>query len=813
MRRGQVGVLLAVTSGLFSVLLAVAVNVATGGELPGSLASVAWLAWPAVGVLGLVGIGLAIWQQHLANATPPFNATPPPPNATPPSLNATPPLNATPFNATPPPAGGTVPRTAGAEPPEGGTVPRRAGAEPPAGGTVPRRAGAEPPAGGTVPSEGRTAPPAVGMASPGDRTVSARAETVTAGAGALRPAELPAAPAVFGRDAVAGEIGAALRGAAVIVVAAAPGTGKTALALRVAHDVRERFPDGQLYATLLGGAGPPLAPEAVLTRFLKALGVPDVEGLGRVDELAARFRSAVADRAVLVVLDDARDAEQVAPLIPGGSRCATLVTSRAQLDGLPGARVVGLGTIADEAALALLHDLAGDRITRDPGGARELVAACGGLPLAVRVVGGRLRARSGWTPGQLAARLRDENKMLDGLRATFRGAYDGLGETEQVVFRRAGSHPGAAFGTRAAAARAGLDLNVTEQALERLADGFLVESPEPDRYKLHDLLRLFASETVDAAGERREVVGRLLQESSEAAVLREGLAAGLRDEVVRAAGAPPQHIDDGHEWLAVRQVVVEALREAGGARLAEALRALSGAYTFVGQVQAALPPIEEAAALAQEEPEIAKCARRLGEALRDLGRTDEAEAALLRALELCGEQGMVEEELEVSAALGVLYNNDRRFERSRPVLERALTLQPDVRDVRRGWVLLSLAVSVRFAGDARASAALVEEAAAVAREAGDRYQLSYCHQEAGWALFDLGDLDGARREFTTMLAICRDLRVGFGEASAVESLGVVADRRGDHAAGRAAALQAAELYERLGDERRAEMARGNAQPR
>ncbi|WP_433218707.1 ATP-binding protein [Dactylosporangium sp. CS-047395] len=711
MRRGQVGVLLAVTSGLFSVLLAVAVNVATGGELPGALASVAWLAWPAVGVLGLIGVGLAIWQQHLAGA----------------------------------------------------------------------------------------APPAV--------------ETAAPVAGVPRPAELPPAPVVFGREAIAGEIKDALRRAAVVVVAAAPGTGKTALALRVAHDVRERFPDGQLYATLLGGAGTPLAAEAVLTRFLKALGMPDVEGLGRVDELAARFRSAVADRAVLVVLDDARDAEQVAPLIPGGNRCATLVTSRAQLDGLPGARVVGLRAIDDDAALALLHELAGDRITADPDGARALVAACGGLPLAVRIVGGRLRARSEWTPGQLAARLRDETQLLDEVRATFRGAYDGLGETEQLVFRRAGSHPGPVFGTSAAAARAGLTVGATEQALERLVDGFLVESPEPDRYQLHDLLRLFAAEMVDAAGERRAVVGRLLRETAQAAVLREGLAAGLRDEVVRAARALPQRIDDGYEWLAVRQVVVEALRETGGVQLAEALRALSGAYTFVGQVQAALPPIEEALTLATEEQEIAKCARRLGEALRDLGRDDEAEAALLRALELCAAAHMVEEEIEVSAALGVLYNNDRRFERSRPVLERALALLPDVRDVRRGWVLLSLAVSVRFAGDARASAALVEEAAAVAREAGDRYQLSYCHQEAGWALFDLGDLDGAQREFTEMLAICRELRVGFGEASAVESLGVVADRRGDHAAARAAAGQAAELYQRLGDDRRAGIARGNAQPR
>ncbi|WP_426511602.1 tetratricopeptide repeat protein [Dactylosporangium sp. McL0621] len=815
MRRGQVGVLLAVTSGLFSVLLAVAVNVATGGSLPGGLASVSWLAWPAVGLLGLIGIGLAIWQQHLANA---------PAAAVETSVDALP-----------------------------------------------------------------------------------------------VPAELPAAPALFGRDHVAREVGQMLTGAAVVVIAAAPGTGKTALALRVAHDVRERFPDGQLYAALLGGAGAAVSPEAVLTRFLGALGHPvgdgrmeeaaafgpaaveqrvdrgagveqrvetaagverrvetaagveqrvetaaeieqrvetaaEIEqrvetaagveervdraagvvrrvdsgvggaGRGQVEELAARFRSVVADRAVLVVLDDARDAAQVVPLLPGGGRCATLVTSRVPLVEVPGARVVGLGAIDDDAGLELLADVVGaGRLAGDPEGASALVAASGGLPLAVRIVGGRLRARAGWTPGQLAGRLADERGRLDELRqgelavrAAFRGAYDGLSAVEQVVFRRAGSHPGPEFGLVAAAARAGLAAGETSAALERLADLFLLESPAPDRYRRHDLLRLFAIEMVEAAGERRDVVRRALlalETDVGAAVLWEGVAAGLLGEVRAAADQVAHRLADPFDRLAAWQAAVEARREEGGAGLARAVRWVSHSWTFVGQVQRAHLGAQEALALAEaagDAREVAQCARRLGEALRDLERSGEAEAALRRALGFFAAAGPVEEEVEVSSALAVLYNNDGRTGESLPLLRRALERLPDeVRDSRRGWVLGSLAYAYRAAGELEAARELAAQAMALAREIGDRYLLGYCHQDSGWVAVAAGEYDRAEGEFGAMLELFRELRVESGVASAVASLGVVADRRGDREAARRAFGEAEERFRRLGDDRRAALWQGH----
>ena len=236
MRRGQVLVILAVSSGLLSVLLAVAVNIATGGTLPEPLDRVSWLAWPSVGLLAAITVGLTVWQQRLA---------------------------------------------------------------------------------GPVESPPHSRP-------------SRRP-----------PAELPAAPDIFaGRaDDLAAIDHPLAVGNRVLALLGPAGVGKSTLALRIAHDLRDRYPDGQLFAVLRGAGPDPVAPEALLVRFLGVLGVPEDERRGSVDDLAARWRSALAGRRVLIVLDDAHDAAQVAPVLPGDTGCLMLVTSRRILPELPGARI------------------------------------------------------------------------------------------------------------------------------------------------------------------------------------------------------------------------------------------------------------------------------------------------------------------------------------------------------------------------------------------------------------------------------------------------------------------------------------------
>ncbi|GAA4251958.1 hypothetical protein GCM10022255_046610 [Dactylosporangium darangshiense] len=510
------------------------------------------------------------------------------------------------------------------------------------------------------------------------------------------------------------------------------------------------------------------------------------------------------------------------------------MTSRSALAELPGARLVGLGAPDDDdAGLELLADAAGaERVAADPDGARALVAACGGLPLAVRIVGGRLRARAGWTPSQLAARLAGERGRLDELRqgdlavrATFRAAYDGLPEADRLVFRRAGSHPAQSFGPDAAAARAGLPPAEATAALERLADAYLVDSPEPDRYRLHDLLRLFAAETLRDAGEGADTAARLMRHLAALpgpaaadlaglpAVLREGLDAGLREDVIALVDAAGPRQEDPFDRLAAWRAQAEATAGESGRRRARALRWVSHSYTYLGEVQRALPLAVEALAVAEaagDRWEIAQTARRHGEALRDLDRFAESEAALQRALELFAELGEVNEEVEVRAALGVLYNVGDRHHLTVPLLERALDLLPaDAENSRRGWVLVCLSGAHRAAGDVEAARRLAAEASALARRIGDRYLLGYCHQDAGWVAADAGRYDDAEAAFAAMLRIFSEIGVASGAASARAGLGVVAERRGDLDAAQAAFGAAEDEFRRLGDEIRAETWRGH----
>jgi tetratricopeptide (TPR) repeat protein len=737
-RRGQVALLLVLTSGLFSVLLAVAVNVATGGRLPGSLAPYAWLAWPAVGALAVAGGLLALWQQRLADHSP-----------------------------------STVERPA------------------PAPVRVPAPRPAEP------------------------------------------PGELPAAPVSFGLTEDLAAVDRALAGGArVVVLAAAPGTGKTSLALQAAHGARARYPDGQLYASLRGASAQPVPPEAVLARFLDVLGRPEDERRGGVEELAARFRSAAADRKLLVLLDDAADAAQVRPLLAGGAGCLTIVTSRRLLADLPGAVLPPVGGLRPDEALALLAVAAGaDRVAGDPEGARRIVAACGGLSLAVRLAGGRLRARPRWTPAGLADRLEDEGRRLDELRlgdhavrSGFLAAYEELPEPDRLVFRRAGAHPGQAFGPGTAAARCGLDERTVSAVLDRLVDAFLVESPVPDRYRLHDLLRLFATEMLvaqETPGDRAACLSRQIdwlcaaarpggwlagEGENVLAVLRAAVAAGLTGPAWTLALAVRPLLTAADHGYAVR--LWQAGESAAGdddLRRARALRWLSDAYSMSGQVQLELPPAQRALALAQrhgDREQTARAAGRVGQALRVQNRLDEAEVALTRALDMFVELGEVPGEIEVRVALGSLYNNLRRPGSSVPVLERAVRMLPSAETSAHGWPLLGLGIAYRLAGRLEESAALTDRAFGVARRLREDFLLGYCFQERAWLLDAGGRPADAQRDLREMLAIFERIGHGGGVGAGYEGLGVIAGKLGHHPAALDAFDAGIAQYERLGDRRR-----------
>lgn len=344
----------------------------------------------------------------------------------------------------------------------------------------------------------------------------------------VRPAQLPAAvPDFTGRRAFVAELGSQLAMAggqvmAVSAVAGIGGVGKTTLAVQVAHAAREHFPDGQLYVDLQGAGAAPADPAAVLAAFLRALGIPD-EGIpDGVDERAGLYRSLLAGRRVLTLLDNARDAAQVRDLLPGTPGCATLITSRLRMVDLAGAHLVDLDVMSPEEALTLFTRIVGEeRVGSERKAAMAVVGACGFLPLAIRIAAARLAARRTWTVSTLARKLSDERRRLDELKAgdqavkaTFELGYGQLEAEQARAFRLLGLTEGPDISLTSAAALLGQDVETTEELLESLVDTSLLESAAHGRYRLHDLVRLFARACAERdeqpPAEREAALARLL---------------------------------------------------------------------------------------------------------------------------------------------------------------------------------------------------------------------------------------------------------------------------------------------------------------
>jgi hypothetical protein len=320
----------------------------------------------------------------------------------------------------------------------------------------------------------------------------------------------------------------------IITVVGAGGVGKTALAIHWAHQVRHRFPDGQLHLDLHGWApAEPVRTTAALDILLHSLGVPTSHLSEELDERSAALRTTLAGRQVLLLLDNARDADQVRPLLPGNG-CLVLVTSRSQLRGLAirdGAERLTLRRLAHDDATALLARLADDHGTgADPKDGKkhlseldELAVLCGHLPLALLVTAERINRYPDVPMDQLTAELRDARHRLDALggddqntdlRAVLSWSYQALDPAVASAFRLLGLYPGNDISLPAAAALTGKPITQIARLLDKLVDVHLLDHPRPDRYEFHDLLRIYAAEQAhrhDSAPLRQVAIRRVLE--------------------------------------------------------------------------------------------------------------------------------------------------------------------------------------------------------------------------------------------------------------------------------------------------------------
>ncbi|WP_194244093.1 AfsR/SARP family transcriptional regulator [Nonomuraea phyllanthi] len=368
---------------------------------------------------------------------------------------------------------------------------------------------------------------------------------------------LPADIADFvGRETETRDMIAALRrlpergGTAPVIVAVSgpPGVGKSTLAVHAAHLVRDHYPDGQLFVRLGGASPSPRDPADLLAELLRALGVDTAVMPASTEEQAAMYRARLADRAVLVVLDDAAGEAQVAPLIPGTPRSAVVVTCRGPLPTLPGAVALTLDVPPPEDARHLLAGVAGaDRVESDPESAEAILRACGRLPLALRIAGARLVTRPAWPLAEFARRLTDTSACLNELhsgpldvRTTFAMSYATLSAPAGRAFRLLGSVAADSVAAWAVGALAGTTAHDVDRALEELAAAGLITASDVDaaaqpRYRMHDLLRSFASELFAAEedDERREALRRVAAEA------RDRVTGAARELPLAFAPPPP----------------------------------------------------------------------------------------------------------------------------------------------------------------------------------------------------------------------------------------------------------------------------------
>ncbi|MFJ2023536.1 AfsR/SARP family transcriptional regulator [Streptomyces sp. NPDC087897] len=578
---------------------------------------------------------------------------------------------------------------------------------------------------------------------------------------------LPRAPRGFhGRTTELGALSRAAAGESPVCLVTGPaGVGKTALALQWAHRNDALFPDGRLFADLRGfsEAGEPVLVD-VLREFLLALGVPPRRVPESAPAAAALFRSLTGRRRLLVVLDNARDSATVRALLPGGTDCVTLVTSRHRLEGLiasDAARPVPLDTLEADDGTALLAGVLGEeRVLAEPVAARRLAELCGGLPLALRVTAARLAGRPHWTLAALADELADERGRLAFLDVDDTGVAAALRLTVQHLppdavhqLARLGHHPGGHFDPYAAAALAGTDPVAASAALERLAAAHLVAETAPGRWVLHDLVRLYAR-GLDPASAREALTG----------VLDHCIATALAAADTAEPGGEPCFVlpdcfrrpaavqdfadrDEAMRWLAGERenlaLAAQAARDAGLEDRAWRIILLQWPQ-MVWRVRDNWTPLLELALESARAGKDAYAESRvltlLGWVLTEEGRTAEAAALLERSPELAREAGDPLGEATALVNLAVVQAELGDLPTASENCARAVELAR--REEDRHTEMLALQHLARM----RLTARRPEEALASARAALD---LGPEHEEA------------ARRSL--LLAICGEARLALGE--------------------------------------------------
>lgn len=619
------------------------------------------------------------------------------------------------------------------------------------------------------------------------------------------------------------------------VIAGTAGVGKTTFALHWAHQVKDCFPDGQLYVNLRGyDPGEPVSPQQALGRFLVALGVSPQAIPTDVDAAAALYRSLLAGRRMLIVLDNAATAAQVRPLLPGAPGCLVLVTSRSRLSSLvvrEGAHRVTLGVLQEDDAVELLRVVtAGYRSQDDPAKLAELARLCARLPLALRIAAERAASRPWMQLDELIADLRSESGRWDALtaeesegeavRTVFAWSYRALPADTARLFRLLGLHPGAEFGAPVVAAMVGTSVTSARHKLDTLVGAHLLENHSSGRYQFHDLLRSYATDQAnleETAEDRRAHLRRALEwylRTMDAAqgFLNPGEAHVPLDPP--EPGLEPLRFDtyrDALEWYETERPNLVAATRAAAAngmpdiawKLAVALRAAYMRFNpFDDWITTSTIGLDAARRLGDREAE-AELLESLGMAYTQSHRLAKGLEYHTAALELRRELGnRMAEGLSLNA-IGLIHLRSRDLVQAGAMFESGMAIFRDLDEPF--WA----AVTAANLAEVRAELGMPDEAEPLVRQALDLFVARGDRGGEGNALRILsliarqrGELERAQEHIDRAVAIAREHQNAVWEGYWLLELGMVHLARGNAPDALVALRRSAQLHRELGDRAR-----------
>jgi tetratricopeptide (TPR) repeat protein len=628
------------------------------------------------------------------------------------------------------------------------------------------------------------------------------------------PRQLPASvPGFVGRECELAAMDDLLArdrdGPRVAVVVGTAGVGKTALVLVWAHRIAERFPDGQLYLDLRGfDPDAPLTTGEALEVLLRSLGVQGSAIPQRTAERAAAYRSLLADRQLLVVLDNAHREEQVRDLLPGSPDCVALVTSRTSMSALvarEGALRVNVDLLPDREAHALLRRLVGPRVDDEPAATHRLAQQCARLPLALRIAAELAASRPSTSLVALSDELEDEPQRLDMLRVAddeytavrgvFSWSWRHLDETSTLAFRLLGLHAGREIGLAAAAALLGDDTRLTRTVLSRLIRASLLEEVSPDRFAMHDLLRGYAIEeaTLLDRAAAEDALTRLESHYINTATAAMTAAYGAAWRPVRQS-ARPSHPptaatspdpDSGRTWLTTEWAAV----------VAQALSSPASRFDFVADAATTLADhlddtahfdqadrlhghVRRLAVQLRRPAEKADALNSLAVILRRRGKYDEAVALHEEALSTYREIGDLAGEARALHRRGVLDWRRGRYDDARIHLVSAVDLYArSGDDAGQGAALYALGIALRRLGRYADAVEHHGRAIDLLRQVGDRRGEAAARTNMGVAFMYLGRYPEATEQFDAGLHLHLALDHPIGVAVCWDNLGSVASRQ------------------------------------